>query len=230
MRTSAFPLRPPAAREARVASAKPASARPANGSKNALHLRLRRCARRFRNDRGGGRCRTPHRGRLPDHAGGGHPPVRRPDQRRSSSRSSSPRSAGRCRRGSSRNRRRNSTAGLPRELKAVPGVQELLDRIDGPLCVCSNSSSERLRITLERTRLWDRFKPYIFSAGEVGTKKPKPDSERLPLRPRAVRLRSARDAGDRGFGVRRARRRKAAGARVIGFTGGRTPGRAMPTS
>ena len=44
-------------------------------------------------------------------------------------------------------------------------------------------------------------------------------SERLPLRPGAVPLRPARCRRHRGFGLRRRPRRRAAGARVIGFTG-----------
>ena len=104
-------------------------------------------------------------------------------------------------------------------MKEVPGAHELLDRLEGPLCVCSNSSSERLRITMERTRLWDRFKPYIFSAGEVGDQEAEAGSERLPLRRWSSSAATrARPSSSRTsvFGVTAAR---AAGARVIGFTG-----------
>ena len=77
---------------------------------------------------------------------------------------------------------------------------------------------ERLKITMERTRLWDRFKPYIFSAGEVGTKKPKPDPNvyRYALEQFRCDPRDAVVIEDSVFGVAAA---KAAGARVIGFTG-----------
>ena len=107
---------------------------------------------------------------------------------------------------------------LAAEVKAVPGVHELLDRIDGPICVCSNSSMERLKLTMERTQLWDRFKPYIFSAGEVGTKKPKPDPNvyRYALEQFRCDPRDAVVIEDSVFGVTAARH---AGARVIGFTG-----------
>jgi len=107
---------------------------------------------------------------------------------------------------------------LAAEVKAVPGVHELLDRIDGPLCVCSNSSMERLKLTMQRTELWDRFKPYIFSAPEVGAKKPKPDPNVYLYAMEQFRC-DPRDAvvvEDSVFGVTAARR---AGARVIGFTG-----------
>ena len=107
---------------------------------------------------------------------------------------------------------------LAAEVKEVPGAHDLLDRLEGPLCVCSNSSSERLKITMERTRLWDRFKPYIFSAGEVGTKKPKPDPNvyRYALEQFRCDPREAVVIEDSVFGVTAARE---AGARVIGFTG-----------
>ncbi|HET7717594.1 MAG TPA: HAD-IA family hydrolase [Bauldia sp.] len=107
---------------------------------------------------------------------------------------------------------------LAAEVEAVPGAHELLDRIDGPICVCSNSSTERLRITMGRTRLWDRFKPYIFSAGEVGTRKPKPDPNvyRYALEQFRCDPRDAVVIEDSVFGVTAARE---AGARVIGFTG-----------
>ncbi len=109
---------------------------------------------------------------------------------------------------------------LARDLKAVPGASEMLDRLDGqPSCVCSNSSMTRLRISLEKTRLWDRFIPHVYSAVEVGDLQPKPA-------PNVYRYAMARfDTDPRDtvvledsvFGVTAA---KAAGARVIGFTGG----------
>jgi HAD superfamily hydrolase (TIGR01509 family) len=107
---------------------------------------------------------------------------------------------------------------LAAEVKEVPGIHALLDRIEGPLCVCSNSSTERLRMTMEKTGLWDRFKPYIFSAGEVGTRKPKPDPNvyRYALEQFRCDPRDAVVIEDSVFGVTAARE---AGARVIGFTG-----------
>jgi HAD superfamily hydrolase (TIGR01509 family) len=109
---------------------------------------------------------------------------------------------------------------LATELKAVPDAAEVLDMIDGPRCVCSNSSSERLRISLERTKLWDRFAPYVFSAVEVGTKESKPSpnvylyaAKQFGVNPREVLV-----IEDSVFGIAAA---KAAGMRVVGFTGGR---------
>ncbi len=109
---------------------------------------------------------------------------------------------------------------VAKELKGIPGVAEMLDRIEGPRCVCSNSSDERLRLSLTKTGIYDRFKPYIFSAVEVGTKVPKPDpnvytyaAEHFGVSPREMLV-----VEDTVFGITAA---KAAGARVVGFIGGR---------
>ena len=109
---------------------------------------------------------------------------------------------------------------LASEVEAVPGAHEMLDRLAGEqLCVCSNSSTERLRISLERTRLWDRFVPHIYSAVEVGNFQPKPAPNvyRYAITRFGVDPRDTVVLEDSAFGVMAA---KAAGARVIGFTGG----------
>lgn len=108
---------------------------------------------------------------------------------------------------------------LATELKAMSNVHEMLDRLDNPRCICSNSSMERLGISLKRTELYDRFRPYIFSATEVGTKEPKPSSN--------VFLHAASELEsdpnetivieDSVHGVTGAVK---AGMRVVGFTGG----------
>jgi HAD superfamily hydrolase (TIGR01509 family) len=108
---------------------------------------------------------------------------------------------------------------LASELKAVPGVEEMLDRIDGPRCIGSNSTDARLKMMLTRTKLYDRFRPYVFSARSVGDKQPKPDPNvyRFAIKEFGVDPREAMVVEDSIFGVRAA---KAAGARVVGFTGG----------
>jgi HAD superfamily hydrolase (TIGR01509 family) len=108
---------------------------------------------------------------------------------------------------------------LASELKPVPGVEDLLDRLDSERCVCSNSSSERLGITLGRAQLLDRFVPHIYSAVEVGDRQPKPAPN--------VYAYAAKQFGrpprecvvieDSVFGVTAGR---GAGMRVVGFTGG----------
>ncbi|MFC5069184.1 HAD family hydrolase [Flaviflagellibacter deserti] len=103
-------------------------------------------------------------------------------------------------------------------VQIIPGAQEVLDLIDAPRCVCSNSETHRLKITLGATGLWDRFRPYIFSAREVGEKRPKPAPD--------VYLHAAKEMGvapadtivieDSVAGVAGAVK---AGMRVIGFVG-----------
>lgn len=104
------------------------------------------------------------------------------------------------------------------EVQAIAGVHEMLDALGDPRCICSNSRFERLKVSLGRVGLWDRFRPYIFSAQEVGTKRGKPEPD--------VFLHAAREfdtdpaeaivVEDSTTGVTGA---VAAGMRVIGFTG-----------
>ncbi len=107
---------------------------------------------------------------------------------------------------------------LANEVEAVAGVYEMLDALHTARCICSNSGMDRLAITLERTGLYDRFQPYIFSACEVrnGRKKPAPDV----FLHAAEELETAIDrtlvVEDSIHGVAGA---VAAGMRVIGFTG-----------
>ncbi len=108
---------------------------------------------------------------------------------------------------------------LAGEVRPIAGIEEVLDRLEGrERCVCSNSSSARLKITLGRTQLYDRFAPHIYSAVEVGDRQPKPSPNvysyaaeqfgRPPSECIAI--------DDSVFGVTAAR---AAGMRVVGFTG-----------
>ena len=62
-----------------------------------------------------------------------------------------------------------------RELRPVPGVVEALEAIDLPTCVASSGSHEKMRFTLGRTGLLERFSGRIFSATEVERGKPAPD-------------------------------------------------------
>jgi HAD superfamily hydrolase (TIGR01509 family) len=108
---------------------------------------------------------------------------------------------------------------LETELVAVEGAERALRRIKLPKCICSNSSSDRLGISLGRTGLYGLFEPNIFAAHEVGTKKGKPDpnvfqfaAKRFNVAPQAVVV-----IEDSVHGVTGAVK---AGMRVIGFTGG----------
>jgi len=108
---------------------------------------------------------------------------------------------------------------LATELEPIAGIHEALDRIEHPRCICSNSSPERLRVSLTKTNLYDRFRPYIFSAVAVGAKRPKPAPDvflhamkEFDSDPRETIV-----IEDSTHGIHGA---KAAGCRVIGFVGG----------
>jgi HAD superfamily hydrolase (TIGR01509 family) len=62
-----------------------------------------------------------------------------------------------------------------RELVAVPGVAGALNEITMLTCVASSGSHEKMRFTLGKTGLLDRFNGRIFSVDEVEHGKPAPD-------------------------------------------------------
>ncbi|MGI5481416.1 HAD family hydrolase [Streptomyces lavendofoliae] len=110
-------------------------------------------------------------------------------------------------------------AAFARELEAVPGVPEMLEKLvaEGvPYCVASSGSHERIRVGHRKTGL-DRWftEGKVFSAQDVGRGKPAPDlflyaAERMGVAPgRCVVVE------DSPLGVRAAR---AAGMDVYGFT------------
>jgi HAD superfamily hydrolase (TIGR01509 family) len=105
---------------------------------------------------------------------------------------------------------------LQDRVEPIPGVQEMLDRLDDPRCICSNSRPERLKISLEKAGLWDRFRPYVFSARDVGEGKPAPDVFLHAAKVFEVTPDEAIVIEDSVAGVTGAVR---AGMRVIGFTG-----------
>jgi HAD superfamily hydrolase (TIGR01509 family) len=107
---------------------------------------------------------------------------------------------------------------LQQDVKAIPGVQFALSRLDMPRCICSNSSSERLDMMLTKVGLKQLFAPHIYSAKDLGPDraKPKPDiflhgAAQFDMPPSQVVV-----VEDSVHGVRAARD---AGMRVIGFTG-----------
>lgn len=116
--------------------------------------------------------------------------------------------------------RQRATIEIDRRLesvKPITGVHAMLDRLQGPRCVCSNSSTDRLKISMGATGLWARFQPHIFSAPELGRSKPAPDVFLHAARVFGVEPRDALVIEDSSHGIEGA---VAAGMRVIGFTGG----------
>jgi HAD superfamily hydrolase (TIGR01509 family) len=61
------------------------------------------------------------------------------------------------------------------ELKAIAGVDAALRTLEVSYCVASSSQPERIRLSLEVTRLLRHFDPFIYSATMVAAGKPAPD-------------------------------------------------------
>ena len=87
-----------------------------------------------------------------------------------------------------------------RELRAIPGIEELLAALAAPRCVASNSHIDRVRQALSVTRLLPLFEPHVFSASQVARGKPAPDLFLFAARQlerAAGRLRRCRGQHDR---------------------------------
>jgi len=104
------------------------------------------------------------------------------------------------------------------DLTAIDGIRQSIGRLHLPYCICSNSTCESIKTMLTLTGLYDLFEGRIFSAPEVGTRrsKPAPDAylyvaDHYHTRPASVVV-----LEDSVHGAMAA---KAAGMRVIGFTG-----------
>jgi HAD superfamily hydrolase (TIGR01509 family) len=61
------------------------------------------------------------------------------------------------------------------ELRAMPGIEDALDRLDVPFCVASSGDHEKMCTTLGITELLPRFAGRIFSVTQVAHGKPAPD-------------------------------------------------------
>lgn len=104
-----------------------------------------------------------------------------------------------------------------RELKAMDGVADVLERIEWPLCVASSSQPERIRLSLDITGLREKFGPNIFSASMVERGKPSPDLFLHAAKAMQVAPHRCIVIEDSPAGIVAARR---AGMRVLAFTGG----------
>ncbi|MFK0257955.1 HAD family hydrolase [Streptomyces sp. NPDC090445] len=108
-------------------------------------------------------------------------------------------------------------------LAPVDGLPEALDALDLlalPTCVASSGSHEKMRHTLGRTGLYDRFAGRIHSATEVARGKPAPDLFLYAARQMGVDPAACAVVEDSRPGVEAAR---AAGMRAFGYAGGLTP-------
>jgi HAD superfamily hydrolase (TIGR01509 family) len=105
-------------------------------------------------------------------------------------------------------------AAFRRELREMDGISEVLRGLDIAKCVASNSSVNRLRMSLGLLDIWANFAPNVFSAEMVAAPKPAPDLIELCLS--RMGMSSARSVviDDSPAGIRAAR---AAGVKAIGF-------------
>ncbi|MEU6866665.1 HAD-IA family hydrolase [Streptomyces sp. NPDC046876] len=105
-------------------------------------------------------------------------------------------------------------------LAPVDGLPEALDALSLPTCVASSGSHDKMRHTLGRTGLYERFAGRIFSATEVSRGKPAPDLFLYAARQMGVDPAACAVVEDSRPGVAAAR---AAGMRAFGYAGGLTP-------
>jgi HAD superfamily hydrolase (TIGR01509 family) len=107
---------------------------------------------------------------------------------------------------------------LKQDVQAIAGVEAAVTRIALKRCICSNSSSARLEMMLGKVGLKPLFAPGIYSAKDLGADrvKPKPDIFLHGAKQMSVSPSRAVVVEDSVHGVKAAR---AAGMRVIGFTG-----------
>ncbi|MET0678882.1 MAG: HAD family hydrolase [Bradyrhizobium sp.] len=103
------------------------------------------------------------------------------------------------------------------DLEAIPHIHAALDSIGQAICVASSGSHQRMRVTLGRTRLHDRFSPNIFSASQVVNGKPAPDLFLFAASQMNVAPERCLVIEDSVPGVTGGR---AAGMAVLGFHGG----------
>lgn len=113
--------------------------------------------------------------------------------------------------------RRATALAFDAELKPIHGIHAALAEITVPVCVASNGPMSKLTHTLGLTKLLGRFEGRIFSAYEVGSWKPDPGLFLHAAQTMGVHPSRCIVIEDSVSGVQAA---KAAGMRVLGFTGG----------
>jgi HAD superfamily hydrolase (TIGR01509 family) len=104
-----------------------------------------------------------------------------------------------------------------RDLEAIRGIHDALDRITQRVCVASSGSHQRMRVSLGSTSLYERLAPNIFSASQVKNGKPAPDLFLFAANEMKVPPERCVVIEDSVAGIAGAR---AAGMTVFGFCGG----------
>lgn len=106
-----------------------------------------------------------------------------------------------------------------KDVQAVEGAAKAIASVKGPRCICSNSTPERLELSLGVTGLRPLFGPHVYSAFATPSKRTKPAPDVFLHAAAAMNAdpRNTFVVEDSVHGIHGA---KAAGMRVIGFTGG----------
>jgi HAD superfamily hydrolase (TIGR01509 family) len=104
------------------------------------------------------------------------------------------------------------------DLAALPDARETIEGIPAPRCVASSTPSERLRWKLRHAGLIDLFQPHVFSSDMVRNGKPAPDLFLHAAASMGISPVECLVVEDSANGVLAG---KAAGMKVVGFTGGR---------
>ncbi len=102
-------------------------------------------------------------------------------------------------------------------LQPVPGVREVLDRLDADgttYCLASSGTHRRIRTALTTVGFWDRFEGRTFSSEDVEHGKPAPDLFLHAASSMGVKPDDCVVVEDSPLGVEAA---NAAGMRVLGF-------------
>lgn len=105
---------------------------------------------------------------------------------------------------------------LDQNVKAIEGVQNLIERLTVPFCLASNSHEAKVKLMLERTDLLPFFKGKIFSSTSVSKPKPAPDVYLLAARTMGIKPEECAVIEDTPVGIRAG---KAAGMTVYGYEG-----------
>jgi HAD superfamily hydrolase (TIGR01509 family) len=105
---------------------------------------------------------------------------------------------------------------LAEGLALIPGVSELIGRLDVPYCLVTNSTRLRLDVTLAAAGLSDTFKGRAFCLDDVKRGKPSPDMFLLAIDAMEVAPADCLAIDDNVHGIQAAR---AAGIRAVGFIG-----------
>jgi len=105
---------------------------------------------------------------------------------------------------------------LQQNLQEINGVRNLIERLNIPFCVASNSQEAKLRMMLEKVELLHYFEGTIFSATHVKHPKPAPDLYLKAAHTFNIKVENCFVIEDTPTGIRAG---KAAGMTVYGYAG-----------